>query len=58
MSVRGDCSVHLNGTKEASLSYIDEENTTEWTPEIPFENVSAGSTGGEVTSPETAPFFS
>ncbi|KAL0271987.1 UNVERIFIED_CONTAM: hypothetical protein PYX00_005133 [Menopon gallinae] len=39
VTVRGDCGVHLNGTREASLSYIDEENTTEWTPEIPFENL-------------------
>lgn len=32
--------VHVNGTnRENSLGFIEEENTAEWTPEIPFENV-------------------
>lgn len=32
--------LHVNGTRENNLAYIEEETTTEWTPEIPFENVS------------------
>lgn len=32
--------LHINGTRENHLAYIEEETTTEWTPEIPFDNVS------------------
>lgn len=39
-SVNTNIGLRCHETKDVNISYVEEESTTEWTPEIPFENVS------------------